>query len=121
MKFKAILIGLVMAVMLCATAQAQQVWSNGSGNQTADALIYSGPMNLNGIMVATDGTNSCTVAVYDNTTNSGTLLMPSTVVTTSASDRIRGFAFMPPVRANTGIYVDITTDGTCNYVVYFSR
>jgi hypothetical protein len=122
---KAILLGVMAALIVCATANAAE-WVNGSGNQSADAVIYVDSVNFHGMVVATDGTNACTVSVYDsnNSTTSGkTLLFPTTVVTTSSTDRVRGIYFSPPVKANSGIFVDITVGvgGSCNYVVYYSR
>jgi hypothetical protein len=120
-KMKKIIFGVAMAVLLvCATANAQ-TFVNGSGSNSTDALIWTGDVNFQGILLATDGTNACTVSVYDNTSAAGTLLMPTTVVPTSATDRSRGFYFNLPVRANTGLYVDITCSGTCSYVVYTTR
>lgn len=121
MKFKAILIGLVMAVMLCASSYAAE-WIHASGAKTTDTLIWTGEINFYGFCVATDGTNAITFSIYDNTSNSGTLLFPTTVVTASATDRSRCFMFNTPVRANTGIYVDITIGGgSVGYVVYYGR
>ncbi|MCK5019384.1 MAG: hypothetical protein KAS32_20165 [Candidatus Peribacteraceae bacterium] len=89
-----------------------------SANKTADALIATGEYYLYGIMVITDGTNSVTVDTYDNTSGSGTKLHPQWVVTTGANERAKTLSFDPPVFAGTGIYVDITTAGTVNYMTY---
>lgn len=121
---KRILLGVVAAMFVCTAAHAQSIWTNGSGSLSADAVVRTEASNFHGIVLATDGTNACTVSVYDssNSTTSGkTLLFPTSIVTTSATDRVRGFYFNPPVRANSGIFVDITTDGTCSYVVYWTR
>lgn len=118
---KRIIFGVAVVVLvICATALAAE-FVNSSGNKTADALIFGEAGNLHGIMVVTDGTNACTLAVYDNTTNTGTLLLPSWVVTTSSTDRTQSVGFYPPVHFGIGLYVDITCAGTCNYVVYYSR
>lgn len=118
---KKILLGVVAAVLICSAAYGQSIWSNGTGTLAADSLVANGDANFHGIVIATDGTNACTVSVYDNTSAAGRLLMPTSVVTTSSTDRVRGFYFNPPVRANTGIFVDITCAGTCSYVAYWAR
>lgn len=117
---KGLFLGVLAALFVC-TAAYGQTFVHGSGNKDADALIRSGEGNFHGFAVATDATNACTFSFYDNTTTSGTLLMPTSIVTTSATDRMRVYTFNPPVRFNTGLYVDITCSGTCNYVVYTSR
>ncbi len=92
-----------------------------SGEQTGDAAILVGAGVFGGIVVATDGTNAVTVSIYDNaTTNSGTELIPTTVITTSATDRVQ-YIFPPrPIEVSNGIYVDITLGGgSCGYVVYY--
>jgi len=100
------------------------VWAGSAlksiGN-TGDAAITSGTGYLKGIIVHTDGTNSVTLAVYDNATAaSGNKLLSTVTVTTSASNRTTTIDFKDfecPYFA--GIYVDVTTSGTVTYDVYF--
>jgi hypothetical protein len=120
MKKRMILWVAMAALLVCATAYAAER-VNGSGEKSADALIHAGEGGFQGITFALDGTNACTVSVYDNTSAAGTLLMPTTVMPTSATQRSVGFYFNPPVQYNTGIYVDITSSGTCSFVVYTVR
>lgn len=89
-----------------------------SANKTADALIVTGEGFLYGIMVTTDATNSVTIKSYDNTSASGTKLHPDWVVTTGANERAKTLSFDPPVPYSTGLYIDITTAGTANYMTY---
>ena len=100
---------------------ASPSWANSIGN-TSDAAVTTGPGYLKGLIVHTDGTNACTVSVYDNTEASGTKLFSTWTVTTSATDRTQALSFDDKeVPYGTGIYVDITVGGggTCTYDVYF--
>lgn len=119
---KKVIIGIILALLLfCASAQAQQGWTP-SGSKAADALIVAGSGTFGGIAIATDGTNAVTVSIYDwdsVATNPGTLLVPTFVATTSATDRVKSFFW--PVHYNRGIYVDITCSGTVGYEVYYVR
>lgn len=108
---------MILIVMLAAVPVVAMEWVYGSGEKTADALIKSGPGNFDGIVVVTDGTNAVTLDIYDNTAASGKKLIPTTVITTSAADRVRSIGFTNPVKFNTGIYVDITCAGTVKYIV----
>jgi hypothetical protein len=118
---KRIIFGVAMAVLLiCATAYAQS-FINSSGSKTATATIFGDAGKLHGIVVSTDGTNAQTVDIYDNTTNSGTKLIPTWIVTTSATDRTQSISFYPPVNFSTGCYVVVSGSGAMSYVVYYSR
>jgi uncharacterized alkaline shock family protein YloU len=111
--FKKIFI--VLAVLLMAT----EALANGIVGNTGDALIATGRGYFKGIIVHSDGTNSVTVDIYDNTTAAGTKLVSSTIFTTSASNRtgVLGFSDQEAPFTN-GIYVDVTTSGTVTYDVY---
>lgn len=86
---------------------------------TSSALIYTGKGYYHGIKVNTDGTNSATVVVYDNTSGTGTVIDPSTVYTTSASSRVMASGFSPPLYFRTGLYIAITCSGTASVTVYY--
>lgn len=89
--------------------------------KTADTLITTGSGYLAGMVIHTDGTNSVTVDVYDNTAGSGNKLVSSWTVTTSASNRTTTLSFGNyECLYFTGIYVDITTSGTVTFDVYFN-
>lgn len=110
---------LLLVVMFMA---ASSVFAAKSEEKTADASIVTGAGCFVGIAIQTDGTNSVTIAVYDNTAASGTDLIAEWVVTSSSTDRyhVLGFDTKPcVVPYYTGIYVDITTSGTCKYMVYY--
>jgi hypothetical protein len=90
-----------------------------STEQSADATVYTGGGWFYGIILTTDGTNSVTVDIYDNTAASGTKLIPTTVIPSSAAERSASIGFGSPVNFSNGIYVDITTSGTAGYMVYY--
>jgi hypothetical protein len=117
---KRILLVVAAALLVCATAYAQS-FVNSSGSKTASAVIYNGAGSLHGIAVSTDGTNAQTVDIYDALSATGTKLIPTWVVTTSSTDRTQYYGFYPPVRYETGCFVNVSGSGTMAYVVYFSR
>lgn len=81
----------LLVVIFAVQAQAQVCFP--SGNKTADAALYTGRGTLCSIVITTDGTNDCSVILYDNTAASG------------------GFS--------TGLYADMTVGGggSCTYNV----
>lgn len=109
---------MVLFLLLPVCGFAQEVVVGTSGVKTADAGITSGSGEFHGLFVVTDGTNACTVAVYDNTAASGTKLQPTVIAPAGASYGM-GYSWNPPIPYGTGIYVDITTSGTCSYAVQF--
>lgn len=118
-----LILGVMMAVLLiCSTAWAQ-TFVNSSGSQTASKLIYTGDGNLHKIVVSTDGTNAVTLDAYDETSATGTKLIPTWIVTSSSTDRTQTIGFSPPVRYSKGLYINVSVagGGTTAYVVYTSR
>jgi hypothetical protein len=87
----------------------------------ADAKVVGGAGKFYGISVLTDGVNSVTVTVYDNTAASGTKIINSWVVVASSSTT-QVFGFDPGVQYNNGIYVDVTlAAGTVAYTIYYTK
>lgn len=107
----------IALILMSGMAYAAEVQPR-SGVKTADALVTTGSGTFAGILVVTDGSNTCTVTVYDNTSAASTKLMPTVIVPAAASYGM-AYAFNPPLPYYTGIYVDITTSGTCSFDVYF--
>lgn len=83
--------------------------------QTADALVATGKAGLGVVILTGDGTNIPTLDIYDNTTNTGTKIFSATLPITVRSQM---FIFPHPVRADIGMYADITGTGAI-YSVYF--
>lgn len=114
----------ILTVFILLTAGAAwafvpKIWVLKSGEKTADTAILSSAGYFSGIVVETDGTNTCTVVLYDNTAGSGTKIAPDWIVQTSSTNKYATLGFDPMVAIDNGIYVDITTAGTCTFEVYY--
>jgi len=96
-------------------------WMGYSATKTADALIHTGAGYFYGFVVKTDGTNSVTLQIYDNTEGSGTRIGPDFICTTSSTNRMCVFGTGDlPIPFSTGLYVDITSsDTTPDYTVFY--
>lgn len=91
-----------------------------SATKTADALIDTGPGFFYGFVCLTDGTNSVTFKVYDNTSGSGTRIGPDYLCLSSATNRMCVFGTGPPIPYTTGLYIDITSsDATPDYTIFY--
>lgn len=93
-----------------------------SGEKTDAAAIVGGVGWFYGAMVATDGTNAVNLNIFDYASVSPTAakLIPTTVITSSATDRVRLIA--PPggaVRYTAGISVSPSSAGTYKYILYY--
>ena len=120
MKILKLIFLIIVIAASCSQSQAFDGVCQGSAEKSADASIFDGAGYILGIMMATDGTNDVTVDIHDNATSAtGKNLIPTTVMTTSASNRSTAIAFDPPIAYYNGIYVNITTSGTCSYTVSF--
>lgn len=112
---------LTIGLILLIATPIDASWENaciGSTEQTGDAAVVTSAGYICGILIATDGTNSVTVDMYDNASAaSGTNIIPTIVVTTSASNR--STAIKVDRAISNGVYVDVTTSGTLSYVVYY--
>ena len=85
-----------------------------------DAAILAEAGWFHGITVITDGSNAVTVDIYDNASAaSGTKLIPTATITTSATDRIQTINPPKRIRVKNGIYVNVTCSGTVGYMVYY--
>jgi hypothetical protein len=112
---------LFIAVLIMAVAAGAWAFDPGnaaytSDEKTADALILTGAGYFHQIVVMPDGSNDVTFSIYDNTSATGTEILPTL---TFAGDG--GAQASPPVwvSVDSGIYVDITTAGTVAYVILY--
>ena len=95
-------------------------WMGYSATKTADALIHTGPGYFYGFTCLTDGTNSVTFKIYDNTAGSGTRMFNDFICTTSSTNRTCVFGTGLAVPFNTGLYIDITSvDATPDYTIFY--
>ncbi len=120
---KKCLLGLLVFLMLCSFAFGADTWVRQSAAKTVDAAITTAAGRLYGIIAITDATNPATIAVYDNATAaSGTVLIPTWTVTTSATDRWQMLQFNPGVQFVNGLYVDMTIGaGALTYMIYYQN
>jgi hypothetical protein len=111
---------LAIILLLTGTAYAAE-WSFGSGQQTGVAAIVTGPGIFDGIIIATDGSSPVTVDILDSSTpiSASVRIIPTTVITTSAIDRVQAIRPPFPVRFFNGLSVSPTSVGTYKYVVYY--
>jgi hypothetical protein len=119
---KRILLTLTLLLCLAVPSFAFQE-SITSGEQTADATIYTvatwGPLCfISSVLIITDGTNDAKLIIYDNTANSGTVVLEMTVV---GSDNYGGRNWMYPVTITTGIRGDISGTGASYIIEYVTR
>ena len=111
---KKVLCGLLVVLVMVGVCLAEGTIYKIKSTHTSDALVENGRGILGGIIIVTDGTNACTVSIYDNTAASGDKFFPTIIVPASYTS---GFAIGVDTEYYNGIYVDITTSGTCTYTV----
>jgi len=111
------LVGLCLLIVLFAGWRNDYV--NQSTEKSASASISTTSGYLYGITISTDATNAVAIDIYDNTAASGTKLIQTMTITTSATDRVTSIGFNPPVEYRTGLYVSVTCAGTVGYMVYY--
>lgn len=117
---KKLIILLIVLLPLAAWGFEPEEYAGYSAVKTADALIHTGPGFFYGVVCQTDGTNSVTFAVHDNTSAAGDKLHADVICTTSATNRTCVYGFNPSIPFTTGLYVNITSsDATPDYTVYY--
>ena len=95
-----------------------------SPTKTASAAIITEAGFFYGLTIVTDGTNTATVDVYDNASGaSGTKLIPTWIVPSSATSRVQTYNLYPPVIVANGIYVNLSVagGGTASYMAYYFK
>ncbi len=75
-----------------------------SGEQTASALIITGPCFLSGIQVVAEGADA-KIVVQDGVTAAGTVKCEMTIVN---ANKYGGRNWTAPIKFTTGIYVTLT-------------
>lgn len=87
--------------------------SEGSGEQTADGIVHTGPVYITSILIITNGTDDATVILYDNTAASGTVRWEQTV---AGANNYGGKDWSYPKFFAIGIYADVEGTGA-SYIV----
>jgi hypothetical protein len=89
-----------------------------SGRKTADAAISARPALLKGVTLEGDGTNACSVIIYDNASAaSGTVL--AKVLLPASGDMYVSWSESDGVEAINGLYADVAGTGAA-YIVHYS-
>jgi hypothetical protein len=109
-KMKILLVVVLLVGILPAVAMASR--SQQTIGSAASALIATGPGYLKGLVVHTDGTNSVSVEIFDNTSAAGTQILSDWTVTTSATNRATTLYFSAgDCLFNLGLYIKVTVGG----------
>src|SRR5512146_2131617 len=77
---------------------------------TSSSVITTKPAILLGMQIGTDGANDPTVTVYDGTSSSGSIILPTTTYDATALG-MNGPPMTYPKSAYNGIYVAISIGG----------
>lgn len=89
-----------------------------SGILSADATVSSLGGYLHGVVLIPDGTNACSIIIYDNIASSGLELARLVIPASSTAPQV--LSLNNPVSANKGIRADVTGTGA-TYIVYYSQ
>jgi len=92
--------------------------SRSSGLKTADAVIATGRNRVNAITLFSDGTNACSVLVYDNASAASGTEVGKVSIGAASLKTTEHVIFENPVTCENGIYADVTGTGA-GYIVYF--
>ena len=115
------LLSVFLLLLFVSTALAVTLTCQPTSQQTGSAACVESACHFFGIAVITDGTNNVTIDIYDNASAaSGTKLIPTWVIPTSATNLAAGYDAPVPIRCKNGIYVDVTCSGDVKYIVYYS-
>lgn len=95
--------------------------SDSSGLKSADAAILARPGRLMGLHLLGNGTDACSVVLYDNASAASGKELAKLALKTSAGDLTLS-AIIPDggIVCNNGIYADLTDAGTAaRYIVHY--
>jgi hypothetical protein len=86
--------------------------------KTASGIVIAEPCIFGGFFLGTDSANDPTITVYDNAAAaSGEELVPTTEYDASVLGLNGAIGFS--VLARNGVYIEITTAGTCEVTVLY--
>ena len=86
-----------------------------SGKISSSQIVTSSACRLSGILVKSDGTNTATVVVYDNTSAAGKILWE---VSVTGAQQFGGRNWIFPVIADNGLYCEISGTNAAAIVEY---
>lgn len=107
----------VILILFCVL----NVYAAESVKLSATGQAYTGKCILHGYIIGTDGTNNPTITIYDGTSTSGEEIIP-TAEYDAAALGVNGVVLSEnaSIECKTGIYVSITTSGTCEVVAIYT-
>lgn len=86
----------------------------------ATGTVYPDPSILVGVLITTDGVNSPTVNIYNNTdATDATLKITPPVVVDAASQEYAGFFPAMPIRCRNGLHVTIANLGSGEVMIFW--
>jgi hypothetical protein len=86
-----------------------------TGAADEDGVVRTGRGYLCGVVLTTNGQANATIALYDNTSDDGKVVLSFTVV---GADYYGGVTFPNPVRFIKGLFLDISGTGATAYVFW---
>lgn len=92
--------------------------SRSSGLKTADAVITPTRNRVNAITLFSDGTNACSVILYDNASAATGLEVGKVSIGAASLKTTEHVIFENPVLCENGIYADVTGTGA-GYIVFY--
>lgn len=92
--------------------------SRSSGLKTADAAISTTRNRVNAVTLFSDGTNACSVILYDNASAASGTEVGKVSIGAASLKTTEHVVFENPVLCENGIYADVTGTGA-GYIVYY--
>lgn len=89
-----------------------------SGRLTADTAIRARPALLKSVILEGDGTNACSVTIYDNATAASGLVVAKVLLPASGAMFVE-FESAHGIECNNGIFADVAGTGAA-YIVHYS-
>jgi len=112
---KRILLTLLIMCFATTAYAGQSASAITSGEQTSDAIIFTGGARLTAVHIVTDGTNDAKLIIHDNTAKSGKVVCEITV---SGGSHYGGRVYFPPIEMDIGISADIAGTGASYFIEY---
>lgn len=94
----------------------QLPYATSSGQKSADAQVVALECSIVSILLLPDGTNACTLNVYDGTSTSGLKIASLSIAALAVAPQV--LTFQIPVKCNAGIYADVAGTGA-TYIIHY--
>jgi len=85
----------------------------------SSTTVFTGACSFRGFLIGTDGVNDPVITIYDGTSNAGAEIVPTATYDASQLGLNGVTGLNPGVKCNTGLYIEITCDGTVEVVPYW--